>query len=117
AQRLVELVHQPGLAAPHRPPQIDAPHGCCRSRPVQRLMAPLQCPNGGLLSRIRPEAMRQRRLITGLGGVLRGRHDVWPGLRRRKSAATKKGRGNVIFAPSLSTTGQETGRLAIYAET
>ncbi|MNP62987.1 hypothetical protein D3C76_1583330 [compost metagenome] len=48
-QALVELIHQPGLAAPHRPPQVNAIHP---PAPLQRLEALLQSLHGVPLCRV-----------------------------------------------------------------
>lgn len=55
AQALIELVHQPGLAAPDRAPQVNAGNGTGSG--VQGFVAFLQRPDGVLLSFILDEAL------------------------------------------------------------
>ncbi|MNN06612.1 hypothetical protein D3C81_1194070 [compost metagenome] len=55
SQALVELVHQPGLAPPHRPPQVHAGNG--RAACVQRFVAFLQRPHRMFLGLVLDEAL------------------------------------------------------------
>jgi len=56
-QAAVKHIHQPGLAAPHRAPQIDATRRHFRTFVMQRFMTALQPFDGDRLSRIADEAL------------------------------------------------------------
>ena len=72
AQALVEVVHQPGLAAPHRPPQVDALDRAVAVRLVQGLETTLQRLGGAPLRLVGSETALFHGLAIG-GERRRGR--------------------------------------------
>ncbi|MNI25031.1 hypothetical protein D3C73_786690 [compost metagenome] len=63
-QALIKLVHQPGLASPDRPPQVNARH--VRVACMQRFVAFLQRPHGMFLGLVLDEALLFDRLLPGI---------------------------------------------------
>ncbi|MNT72867.1 hypothetical protein D3C72_2115080 [compost metagenome] len=70
AQGLVELIHQPGFAPPHWPPEIDTADR--RQALVQVFVALLQYPDRMFLCRIRDKVVFRERVLVGTEGRIEG---------------------------------------------
>lgn len=65
-QALIELIHQPGLATPHRPPEVN-PGDRCFGALVQRRMACLQRLDRLALRIVSHKTIGQGLLVGGQG--------------------------------------------------
>lgn len=98
AQTLVELVHQPGLAAPDRAPEVEALGGAALLKGLEAGLQGLDDAGLGRVSNVAPSA--QGLLVEGLG--VEGHAAFYPTV-TLGAGARQSARPTLSSAPSLSS--------------